>query len=310
MAAAPWRGRRGRGLTEPERIEIPVGGAPFGDLVLDAVAAGPPDGPPVLLLHGFPESSYQWRHQLPVLASAGYRAVAPDLRGYSPRARPEAVEAYHVDHLVADVVAAIDHLGVEPVHLVAHDWGAILAWFVASNHPDRLRSLTAVSTGHPLALARALTLPGCDQAARFAYVRFFQMRGLPERLLLAGDGAGLRALFAATHYEHKEAMDEYVSLLSQPGAMTAALNWYRALDMGALRGLGPVSVPTLYVWSTEDMAIGREGAEGTAAFATGAYRFVELEGVSHWIPEDVPEEFNRLLLDHLRNCSNSRDFTS
>jgi pimeloyl-ACP methyl ester carboxylesterase len=303
VAAAAGRGRGRRLTTESfEQIQIPVGGTPFGDLVFDAMAAGPPDGAPVLLLHGFPESSYQWRHQLPALAAAGYRVLAPDLRGYSPGARPEAVDAYHIDHLVADVAAFVDHLGTGRVHLVAHDWGAIVAWFVASRHADRLRSLTAVSTGHPLAIAQALTLPGCDQAARFAYVRFFQMRGLPERLLLAGNGAGLRALMASTRFEHKEAMDRYVSRLSEPGALTAALNWYRALDMGALRSLGPVSVPTLYIWSTEDLALGREGAEGTGAYVTGPYRFVELEGISHWIPEDVPEEFNRLLLEHLGNC--------
>jgi pimeloyl-ACP methyl ester carboxylesterase len=263
------------------------------------VAAGPADGPVVLLLHGFPESSYEWRHQLPVLAAAGYRAVAPDQRGYSPRARPDPVEAYHVDHLVADVLAIIDHLGRGPVHLVAHDWGAVVAWLIAGRHPEQLRSLTAVSLSHPLALAQALGSPGGDQAARSAYVRFFQQPGLPEGLLLTGEGAGLRALFANTAFVDRDAMEEYVSLLTEPGALSAALNWYRALDMATLAGIGTISVPTLYVWSSDDPTLGREAAEGTATYMGGPYQFVELEGVSHWIPEEASDDLNRLLLDHL-----------
>ncbi|MDQ4098263.1 MAG: alpha/beta hydrolase, partial [Actinomycetota bacterium] len=153
MADPPRRRGRGRRLTPPERLQIPVGDTPFGDLVFDAVAAGPPDGSVVLLLHGFPESSHEWRYQLPALAAAGYRAVAPDQRGYSPRARPGPIEAYHVQHLAADVLAMIEHLGRGPVHLVAHDFGAVVAWLVAARHPEQLHSLTAISVGHPLALA-------------------------------------------------------------------------------------------------------------------------------------------------------------
>lgn len=286
-------------LTALEHVEIPVG----GDLVLDAVAAGPHDGPVVLLLHGFPESSHEWREQLPALAHAGYRAVAPDQRGYSARARPETVEAYHVDHLVADVLAVIDHVGGAPVHLVGHDWGAIVAWTLAGRHPDRLRSLTAVSVGHPLALAQAIGDPGSDQAHRSAYVRLFQQPKLPERLLMAGEGAGIRALFANTAFTDRTAMDVYVSLLLEPGALTGALNWYRALDVATLAGIGTVSVPTLFVWSTDDPALGREAAEGTSRYMTGPYRFVELDGVNHWIPEDAPEHLNHVLLEHLARHS-------
>ena len=295
MADAAHRRCRDGRLTTLEHLEIPVG----GDLALDAVATGPADGPVVLLLHGFPQSSHEWRNQLPALAAAGYRAVAPDQRGYSARARPDAVEAYHVDQLVADVLAVIDHVGGSPVHLVGHDWGAIVAWLVAARHPERLRSLTAVSVGHLLALAQAIGNAGSDQAARSAYVRFFQLPRLPERLLLAGEGAGLRALFANTAFVDRAAMEVYVSLLLEAGALTGALNWYRALDVATLAGVGAIAVPTLYVWSTDDPALGREAAEGTAAYMTGPYEFVELEGVGHWVPEDAPGELNRLLLEHL-----------
>ena len=279
---------------EPDRLELAV-----GDLVFDAIAAGPADGPLVLLLHGFPQSSHEWRHQLPALAGAGYRAVAPDQRGYSPRARPESVEAYHVDRLVADVLAIADGLGGHRFHLVGHDWGAMVAWLVAGRYPQRLRSVTAVSTPHPLALAQALGSPDRDQVVRSMYVRLFQLPELAEKFLLAGECSGLRALFANTGFVDRAAMEEYVAALCDPTALTAALNWYRALDVATLAGIGPITVPTLYVWSTEDPALGREAAEGTAAYVAGPYRFVEMEGTGHWVPEDEPGQLNRLLLDHL-----------
>ncbi|MGH9227055.1 MAG: alpha/beta fold hydrolase [Acidimicrobiales bacterium] len=255
----------------------------------------------MLLLHGFPQSSHQWRHQLPALGEAGYRAVAPDQRGYSPRSRPPDVADYAVDRLVADVLALAGVLGADRFHLVGHDWGGIVAWLVATRHPDRLISLTAVSTPHPAALLDALRSPSTDQAARSAYVKFLQTRALPELVLLAAGGAGLRALFAWTGGVEPSAVDEYVALLSQPGALTAALNWYRALDLdtGDAFRPDPVRVPTLYVWSTDDPALGREAAEATASHMDGPYRFVELDGVSHWVPEDAPDKLTRLLLEHL-----------
>jgi pimeloyl-ACP methyl ester carboxylesterase len=276
------------------KIEIPV-----GEYVFDARADGPEDGPLVVLLHGFPQSSYQWRYQLPALGEAGYRAVAPDQRGYSPGARPDGVDAYHVDRLVADVLAIADWLGAHRFHLVGHDWGGVVAWLLAARYPQRLRSLTAVSTPHLFALAEAMGMPSGDQARRSSYIGFFRQPELPEHLLLADEGAGLRALFANTDYHDREAMEEYVSLLGDPSALAAALNWYRALDFASLAGMGPIGTPTLYVWSTEDPALGPEAAEGTRSQVRGSYRFVVFEGVNHWIPEEVPDELNRVLLEHL-----------
>ena len=282
----------------PERVEIPV-----GELVFDALVAGPPDGELVLLLHGFPQSSWEWRAQLPALAQAGYRAVAPDQRGYSPRARPEGTEHYRSDHLVADVIAIADWLGGHRVHLVGHDWGALVAWRLASRYPERVRTLTAVSVPHPLAVAEALASPSGDQVARSAYIAFFQRAELPERLLLTDEGAGLRALFANTGYQDREAMERYVSLLLEPGALTAALSWYRNLDLSWATDMGPITVPTLFVWSTDDAALGGEAAEACERYVAGPYRFEVLEGVSHWIPEDAPDALNRLLLEHLASSS-------
>jgi pimeloyl-ACP methyl ester carboxylesterase len=277
-----------------ERIEIPV-----GEEVFDALASGPPDGELVLLLHGFPQSSWQWRWQLAALGGAGYRAVAPDQRGYSRRARPEEIERYRADHLAADALAMADWLGGHRFHAVGHDFGAVVAWQLAGRYPDRLRSLTAVSVPHPMAMAEAMASPTGDQLARSSYIAFFRAPEMPERLMLAEEGAGLRALFANTGYTDRESMERYVARLLEPGALTAALNWYRAIDPLVVLNLQPVTTPTLFVWSTDEPAIGREAADRCAEHVTGPFRYEVLEGVSHWVPEDAPEELNRLLLEHL-----------
>jgi pimeloyl-ACP methyl ester carboxylesterase len=274
----------------PEHLEIGV-----GQLMFDALAEGPAGGELVLLLHGFPQSSHEWRSQLDALGAAGYRAVAPDQRGYSPRARPAGVEQYRAEPLVADVVGMADQLGADRFHLVGHDWGAAVAWHVAGRHQPRLRSLTTVSVPHPAAFAAALG--GDDQRQRSSYVDLFRQEGKAEELLLEDDGTRLRDMLAGSGLSGD--VDTYVRRMREPGAMTAALNWYRAADVAAIEGLGPITMPTMFVWSTADIAIGREGAEATAEHVEGRYRFEVLEGVSHWIPEEAADELNRLLLDHL-----------
>lgn len=267
-------------------------------LAFDALVAGPGDGAPVLLLHGFPQSAAMWRPELEALAGAGYRAIAFDQRGYSPGARPEAVEGYRLDHLVADALAvALAVAGDRPFHVVGHDWGAVVAWHLAGHHADRVLSLTALSVPHPVAFAIALASPDGDQRHRSAYISFFQQSGAAEDLLLAG---GLAALLGASGYPVDPS--PVIGRMSQPGALTAALNWYRAMDAG-LAAVGKISVPTLYVWSTGDVALGREGAEACGTYVDGAYRFEVLDDVSHWIPEEAPDVFNRLLLAHLASVS-------
>jgi pimeloyl-ACP methyl ester carboxylesterase len=276
-----------------ESLRIPV-----GDEAFPARAAGPPDGELVLLLHGFPQTSWSYRHQLEALGDAGYRAVAFDQRGYSSEARPAGVERYRIPHLVADVLAVADELGGFEFHLVGHDWGAAVAWQVAGRHQDRLRTLTALSVPHPFAFGRALSGEGgSDQGARSGYMAFFRSEGAADAFL-ADDAAGLRNLYAMSGLEGAD-VEPYVEVLTQPGAMQAALNWYVAADVSAVEGLGPITVPTLFVWSTEDPALGREGAEWTAEYVEGPYRFEVLEGVSHWIPEEAPDRLNELLLQHL-----------
>jgi pimeloyl-ACP methyl ester carboxylesterase len=278
-----------------ERLEIDANGFTF-----TARAAGPHDGRPVLLLHGFPQSSWSWRSQLVRLASAGYRAVAPDQRGYSAGARPLPVADYTVPHLVADVLSLADTLEMPRFDLVGHDWGGMVAWVTAARHADRVRSLTVVSTPHPEALRAALLGDDPEQADRSSYIALFQRPEEPERLLLGEDrsGSGLRQMFASSGLDPSQT-DEYVSVMVQPGALTAALNWYRAMSGADVEGLPPVIVPTRYIWSTGDPALGRVAAEATAEWVAGRYRFDVLDGVSHWVPEEAPDELNRLLLEHL-----------
>jgi pimeloyl-ACP methyl ester carboxylesterase len=263
------------------------------DLVFDARAAGPTDGDVVLLLHGFPQTSLAWRAQLHALGEAGYRAVAPDQRGYSPGARPTDVGEYRVDRLVGDVLGFADVLGAETFHLVGHDWGGAIAWQVAGRHPERLRTLTSVSTPHPAAFRRSIE--DGEQRERSGYMLFFRSPEA-EPFFLDNDAAALRALYTASGLA-EDAAAEYIRVLTEPGALTGALNWYRAADLGLVEGLGPITTPTLYVWSTNDPALGRDAAEATAGHVDGPYRFEVLEGVSHWIPEEAPDALNALLLD-------------
>ena len=266
-------------------------------LTFDALAAGPEDGPLVFLLHGFPQSSFEWRHQIPVLAEMGFRVLAPDQRGYSPGARPEAVDAYATPNLVADVVGMADALGRETFHVVGHDWGAAVAWFVGLAHPERVVSLVPISVPHPFAFAQALADPAGRQAEMSSYMDFFRSEGA-EEAFLAENAAMLRGIYEGAGLTEEE-IDVYVELLAQPGALTGALNWYRAMNLqGGGAAPTPISMPTTFVWSTEDRALGREGAELTESFVEGPYRFEVLEGVSHWVPEEAPARLNEILREH------------
>jgi len=276
-------------------------------LTFRALVTGPDEGRPVLFLHGFPQTSYSWHHQLEAVGGAGYRGLAFDQRGYSPGARPSGVAGYRIEELVADVLAVADRTGWERFDLVGHDWGAMVAWVVAGLHPERVRTLCAVSVPHPRAFAAAFAGTGGDggedQRRRSSYIDVFRAEGgVAERALLGEDGSGegLRAMFRASGLDPGAAeVEVFVAAMLEPGAMTAALNWYRATDPAALAGVGAITVPTLYVWSTEDVALGRAGAEATVDWVSGPYRFEVLTGVSHWIPETAPRELSRMLLEHL-----------
>jgi pimeloyl-ACP methyl ester carboxylesterase len=271
-----------------------------GSLTFRARTAGAEDAPVVLLLHGFPQTSLCWSAQVDALADSGYRAVAVDQRGYSPGARPEDASAYAMPNLVDDVIGMIDVLGVDSVDLVGHDFGGSVAWGVAGHHPDRVRTLTIASTPHPLAFVRAYqqSAGGSDQNQRSGYMRAFREnpRGELEAQLLADDGVGLRSIYTGLP---DESVDAYVAAFSKPGALVAAIDWYRSMSAKVSAAVPACSVPTLYVWSDADPAIGRDAAVATQQHVTGPYRFVVLEGVGHWIPELAADRFTALLLEHL-----------
>ncbi|HEX2891766.1 alpha/beta hydrolase [Vineibacter terrae] len=283
-------------MTELQHITTASG------LVFDTWVDGPPDGPLVLLLHGFPQSRHTWRHQLPALAAAGYRAVAPDQRGYSPGARPDPADLahYHYDRLIGDVIdlaAACGH-GSGRFHLVGHDWGGQVAWGVADRHPDRLASLTILSRPHPSSFVRALQAPDGDQKHRSRHHRAF-LSADTARLLLEDDGRRLRQGLVDGGVP-PEAVADYLSVLGTPAALEAALGWYRA--QAELRAsLGKITVPTLYLWGDADSSVSRMAAEGTAEFVTGPFRFEVLPGLGHFVTDQVVEPVNALLLQHLRS---------
>ena len=264
-----------RGLTFPYRV------------------TGPERGREVLLLHGFPQYSLEWAAQLEELGGAGYRVVAPDQRGYAAGNQPEGADAYRMDELVADVIAILDRLGWARADLVGHDWGGAVAWQVAGRHPERLRTLTAVSTPHPHAVAKARKSGG-PQREMSSYMDVFRQPGVAEEALLADDAAALRAL-----YDGLPETEHYVERFQDRQTLTSALNWYRAMTRQDADKVGSIDVPTLYVWGDDDIAFGREAAEATAEYVTSPYTFAVLEGAGHWVPETRAEDLNRLLLRHL-----------
>src|SRR3954447_3005156 len=272
--------------------------ADVGDLTFDVRVDGPDDGRPVLLLHGFPETSASWAKVAPLLAEAGLRTYAPDQLGYSPGARPAEVDSYALTNLTQVTADLMTALEIPRADVVGHDWGAQVGWALAAWLPDRVRALTAVSVPHPAAYP-APYRPDPEQKERSAYIRLFWQEGKAEEVLLEDDLRRIRRMLGPeeTTGIPAEAVDEYVAVLSAPGALTAALNWYRA--MSSSTPVDPVDLPTTYVWSDGDVAIGRVAAEGCAQYARGDFRFVELPGVTHWIPEQAPEQLATAVLDRL-----------
>jgi pimeloyl-ACP methyl ester carboxylesterase len=267
---------------------------------LDIRESGPADGPPVLLLHGFPQGADAWDAVVPALNAAGYRTIAPDQRGYSPGARPGGRGAYRLAELTSDALAVIADRAGGRAHVVGHDWGAAVAWRLAARYPDAVRSLTAVSVPPSAAYARSLVTT--RQVLASWYVGMFQLPWLPERLLRAGDRGYSPRLSAALRRsgQSRERARRDARRLADPAALTAALNWYRGVTAPGPRDADPpVTVPTLFVWSDGDTAVTRQSTESAHRYVTGPYRYAELRDVSHWIPEEAPDQLTELLLDHL-----------
>lgn len=268
-----------------------------GGYVFDVSDGGDPANPAAVLLHGFPQDLTAWSEVVGPLQEAGYRTLAVSMRGASAGARPKSSAEYRtIDH-VNDVVALLDAAGLERAHIVGHDWGGYVAWAMGCTHPERIATLTSVSTPHPAALKRAATRS--TQALRSWYMGVFQLPYLAERLLAPGTPMW-RAMVRGLPPEHLQA---YQQRMSEPGARGAALNWYRVLPRELLSPSvqwSRVSTPTLYVWGEHDPALGRAAAEGTADYVTGPYTFEAIRA-GHWIPETRPVLLAALLADHFKS---------
>jgi pimeloyl-ACP methyl ester carboxylesterase len=279
---------------------VPASRIRAGELTLNVLDEG--RGPAVLLLHGFPDSCRLWRHQVPALAADGFRAVAPDLRGFGDSDKPREVEAYRLMTVVRDMLALLDALRIARAHVVCHDFGAAVGWLLASLHADRVERFVPLSVGSPQSFAAA----GFAQRVRSWYMLFFQWEGVAEKLITLGDWRFLR-LFARHHPE----CERWIADLSRPGALTAALNWYRAnarprrrpaarAPLPASRPpLPKVRAPTLGIWPSGDAYLTEVQMARSAEFVAGPWRYERVEGASHWLQLDRPEELNRLILDFL-----------
>ena len=257
-----------------------------------ADVAGPDGGAVVLFLHGFPQSRHSWRAQVPALGALGFRAVAPDQRGYSPGARPDPADlgAYAIEQLVRDALELADAArpgGAGRFHLVGHDWGGQVAWALAGRHPERLASLTILSRPHPAAFRRAFEANVGDQQHRSRHHRAFHDPATGG--LLLEDGARRLRATLAEQGVPPAAVDEYLSVIGQPAALEAALAWYRAAGTLARLEVPKISVPTLYVWGDRDATVGRAPAEWTAEWVSAPYRFEVVPGAGHFVTDEAPD---------------------
>ncbi len=275
-------------------------------LTFDTWLDGPQDGVPVLFLHGFPQTAYTWRDQIPAMAARGYRAIAPNQRGYSAGARPQNVRDYDTPVLLQDALAVVDAAGApgSAFHLVGHDWGGQLAWLLAAEHPDRVRTLTVLSRPHPQAFVDAFA-EDAEQAERSRHHRAFQDASAADGLL--ADGARrLRAIFEDQGVAAEDAQ-AYLRVVGDADALDAAINWYRApvrtaaeREAGALaRSVSAVTVPTVYIWGDNDATVGRVAAERTATYVAAPYDFCELADVGHFVTDQAGTAVTQRLLEHV-----------
>jgi pimeloyl-ACP methyl ester carboxylesterase len=252
-------------------------------------------GPAVLLLHGFPDTSDLWRRQVPTLVGAGFRVIAPDLRGFGDSGKPVGVEEYRLTKVLADMSALMRALGVHRAYIVGHDWGAVVAWLMGALMRQKVERLVVLSVGHP----SVYQTPSIEQREKSWYMLLYQFEGVAEELLRRHNWR----LFRAAMGEHGE-VDRYIAELSKPGSLTAALNWYRAnrspaAELSPPPNLPFVMCPTMGVWSTGDGSMLEEGMLESAMFVKGEWRYERIEGASHWIPTSAPGRLNELLLEFL-----------
>jgi pimeloyl-ACP methyl ester carboxylesterase len=287
----------GKGLRE--------GYAEVGDVTLHYVEAG--DGPLVVLLHGFPEFWYGWRQQIAPLVEAGFRVVAPDLRGYNLSSRPDGFTAYTADKLATDVRGLIRELGAESAMVVGHDWGGTVAWTLAMNHPEVVDRLAILNAAHPRRLSEGLRNP--RQLLRSWYFFYFQFPGLPERRARRWHWRFFKRFLrdARPQYTEQE-LDRYVEAWSRPGAAKALIDYYRAaVRLGSKQEIRPISAPTLVIWGQGDRYLGRKLAEPHHEDVPNLDRVERLPNASHWVHHDEAERVSELLVDFLAPVRGSQN---
>lgn len=268
-----------------------------GSLTFDVIDTGPIEGEPVILLHGFPERAASWSAVASQLNDAGLRTYAPDQRGYSPGARPRSRFGYRTSELVDDVKELIDRVG-RPVHVVGHDWGAAVAWGLAGKYPDSVATLTAVSVPHPAAFMRSMVTS--SQGLKSYYMLLFQLPWLP-RAVLSRPKLAARVLGKAGMSNAD--IDTYLDQIVDDGALRGGLGWYRSLPLTRPSDIKKVSVPTTYIWSDDDIALGRKGAETCEQWVTGPYKFEIIEGASHWLLTQHPDRLSSIIADRVGAAS-------
>jgi pimeloyl-ACP methyl ester carboxylesterase len=265
-----------------------------GGVGIEVFVDGPEDGKPVLFMHGWPDSHDLWRHQVAALSEAGFRTIAPDLRGFGASDKPTDVEAYALKHTVVDLLAVLGALGIEKTAVVAHDWGAAAAWGLAAFVPDKVDRLAALSVGHPSAFRDA----GFEQRMRSWYMLLFQFEGIAEQWLHENPW------LVGSHPDSAEVK----ARLEQPGALTASLGWYRANAhprglVGPGPDLPPVTCPVMGVWSDGDVALTEKQMTASQDQVKGSWRYERIDGAGHWMQLDAPDRVNELLLEFLREQS-------
>jgi pimeloyl-ACP methyl ester carboxylesterase len=274
------------------------------EIRLHVITAGNPLGKAVVLLHGFPEFWYGWRHQIPALVAAGYHVIVPDQRGYNLSDKPKRVDAYKTETLGQDVIGLLDHFGIGKVNLAGHDWGAAVAWDVATSFPERVERLVILNVPHP-AVMRETLRSSVRQMLKSWYIGFFQIPGIPEMVLRSNRFAATGRLLVSSGKPGTFSaadLSEYKQAWSQPGAMTAMINWYRAIfrERPTPKSDLRVHTPTLILWGKRDVALGAEMAQRSIVLCDDG-RLVYFENASHWVQHDESEEVNRQLISFFRN---------
>jgi pimeloyl-ACP methyl ester carboxylesterase len=268
---------------------------------LFAVEAGPDDGPLVVLLHGFPEYWYGWRHQILPLAAAGYRVLVPDQRGYHISDKPTRIRDYKLDVLARDVVGLIDDAGRDDAVVVGHDWGGVVGWWLAMTRPDRVRSLVAINAPHPQAMRAALRSDAM-QRRRSRYFLLFQLPILPERRLSRDHFAAMRDALVGSARPgtfSETDLDRYREAWAAPGALTGMLNWYRAMRFPRQATKAKVAAPTLLIWGTDDQFLGAALVDPSVARCAEGIA-LRIPGATHWVHHEEPDTVNAAILDFLR----------